>query len=123
MDGDAGTRAGAHRNLRREIDKQEAAARLRVLHYSNPRVRAAAPTAGGFMAVKGAPSRPKDSAMPEPDNDRPRPEPQPVRPPTLPPDFPDIPQNPYSELQPPPDPGATADKVAGTRPAPANPDS
>jgi hypothetical protein len=60
--------------------------------------------------------------MPKPD-DRPRPESQPVRPPTLPPDFPDIPQNPYSELQPPPDPGATADKVAGTTPAPANQDS
>ena len=31
------------------------------------------------------------------------PEPPPVRPPTLPPDFPDIPQNPGSELQPPPE--------------------
>jgi hypothetical protein len=40
----------------------------------------------------------------------------PVRPPTLPPDFPDIPQNPSSELQPPPDPSAAADKVAGTTP-------
>ena len=38
----------------------------------------------------------------------------PVSPPTLPPDFPEIPQNPYSELQPPPPPGATPDKVAGT---------
>ena len=44
------------------------------------------------------------------------PAPPPVRPPTLPPDFPDIPQNPYSQLQPPPDPGATPDKVAGTTP-------
>ena len=44
------------------------------------------------------------------------PEPPPVRPPTLPPDFPDIPQNPYSELQPPPDPSATPDKVAGATP-------
>jgi hypothetical protein len=43
-------------------------------------------------------------------------EPSPVRPPTLPPDFPDIPQNPSSELQPPPDPSAAADKVAGTTP-------
>ena len=40
----------------------------------------------------------------------------PVRPPTLPPDFPDIPQNPSSELQPPPDPSAAADKVAGATP-------
>jgi outer membrane protein TolC len=37
----------------------------------------------------------------------------PVRPPTLPPDFPDIPQNPSSELQPPPEPSATPDVVAG----------
>jgi hypothetical protein len=40
--------------------------------------------------------------------------PAPVRPPTLPPDFPDIPQNPSSELQPPPGPSATSDVVAGT---------
>ena len=52
--------------------------------------------------------------MPKPDDDRPQPEPLPVRPPTLPPDFADIPQNPSSELQPPPDPSATADNVAGT---------
>jgi hypothetical protein len=51
--------------------------------------------------------------MPKPDDDRP---PPPVSPPTLPPDFPDIPQNPYSELQPPPPPSATPDKVAGTTP-------
>ena len=51
--------------------------------------------------------------MPKPDDDRPQPEPPPVRPPTLPPDFPDIPQNPSSELQPPPDPSATPDQVAG----------
>jgi hypothetical protein len=38
----------------------------------------------------------------------------PVRPPTLPPDFPDIPQNPSSELQRPPEPSATSDVVAGT---------
>jgi phytoene dehydrogenase-like protein len=43
--------------------------------------------------------------------------PTPVRPPTLPPDFPDIPQNSSSELQPPPDQSATPDKVAGTTPA------
>ena len=52
---------------------------------------------------------------PELESDLP-PEPPPVRPPTLPPDFPDIPQNPYSELQPPPDPPATPDKVAGATP-------
>jgi hypothetical protein len=45
-----------------------------------------------------------------------RPEPPPVTPPTLPPDFPDVLQNPSSELQPPPDPSATPDKVAGTLP-------
>jgi hypothetical protein len=59
--------------------------------------------------------------MPKPDDDRPQPEPLPVRPPTLPPDFPDIPQNPRSELQPPPDPSATPDKVAGTTALPLNP--
>jgi hypothetical protein len=42
--------------------------------------------------------------------------PAPVRPPTLPPDFPDIAQNPPSELQPPPEPSASPDKVAGTIP-------
>jgi hypothetical protein len=51
------------------------------------------------------------------------PEPPPVRPPTLPPDFPDIPQNPYSELQPPPDPGATPDNVAGIMPAATEPET
>ena len=51
------------------------------------------------------------------------PEPLPVRPPTLPPDFPDIPQNPSSELQPAPDPSATPDKVAGMTPAPAEPEA
>ena len=60
--------------------------------------------------------------MPNPDDDRPRPEP-PVRPATLPPDFPDIPQNPSSELQPPPSPSATADKFAGTTPAPTGPET
>ena len=54
--------------------------------------------------------------MPKPDDDRPKSELPPVRPPTLPPDFPDIPQNPSSELQPPPDPSSTPDKVAGTTP-------
>jgi hypothetical protein len=43
----------------------------------------------------------------------------PVRPPTLPPDFPDIPQNPSSELQPPPEPSASPDVVAGTTSDPA----
>ena len=58
--------------------------------------------------------------MPKPDYRRQH-EPPPVRPPTLPPDFPDIPQNPSSELQPPPDPSASPDKVAGATPAPAEP--
>jgi hypothetical protein len=61
--------------------------------------------------------------MPKPDDHRPRPEPAPVRPPTLPADFPDIPQNPSSELQPPPSHSATAGKVAGTTPAPAEPET
>ena len=52
--------------------------------------------------------------MPKLNDYKREPEPAPVRPPTLPPDFPDIPQNPSSELQPPPDPSATPDKVAGT---------
>jgi hypothetical protein len=57
--------------------------------------------------------------MPSPKDDRFQPEPPvPVRPPTLPPDFPDIPQNPSSELQPPPDPAARPDKIEGTTPAP-----
>jgi hypothetical protein len=55
--------------------------------------------------------------MPRPSDDRPQLEPPAVTPPTLPPDFPDIPQNPSSELQPPPDPSATPDKVAGIVPA------
>jgi hypothetical protein len=38
-------------------------------------------------------------AKPESADDRPPPEPPPVSPPTLPLDFPNIPQNPYSELQ------------------------
>jgi hypothetical protein len=55
--------------------------------------------------------------MPNPDDYSPLPAPpSPVTPPTLPPDFPDIPQNPSSELQPPPPPSATPDKVAGTTP-------
>ena len=41
--------------------------------------------------------------MPAPDADRSPPHPPPVNAPTLPPDFPEIPQNPYSELQPPPE--------------------
>jgi hypothetical protein len=36
--------------------------------------------------------------------------------PPLPPDFPDIPQNPPSELRPPLDPSARPDKVEGTNP-------
>jgi hypothetical protein len=46
----------------------------------------------------------------------PKPEPPSVRPPTLPPDFPDIPQNPISQLQPAPDPSSSPDRVAGTVP-------
>ena len=61
--------------------------------------------------------------MPKPNDDRPQPEPLPVRSSTLPPDFPDIPQNPSSELQPPPDPSATPDKIAGATPAPAEPET
>ena len=61
--------------------------------------------------------------MPKPDGDRPQPESPLVRPPTLPPDFPDIPQNSSSELRPPHDPRATPDKVAGTTPAPAQPET
>jgi hypothetical protein len=63
------------------------------------------------------------SRTPKPPDDRSPPEPPPVRSPTLPPDFPDIPQNPYSELQPPPDPGATPDKVAGMMPAATGPET
>jgi hypothetical protein len=48
--------------------------------------------------------------MPKPDE----PASAPVTPPTLPPDFPDIPQNPSSDLQPPSDLFATPDQVAGT---------
>jgi hypothetical protein len=61
--------------------------------------------------------------MPSTDDNRPKAEPPPVRPPTLPPDFPDIPQNPSSELQPPPDPSATPDKVLGTGRAPTEPET
>jgi hypothetical protein len=50
--------------------------------------------------------------MPKPDDYSPLPAPAPVTPPTLPPDFPDIPQNPSSELQPPPPP----DEMAGVTP-------
>jgi hypothetical protein len=45
--------------------------------------------------------------------------PQPVRPPTLPPDFPEITQNPSSALQPPPDVSSAAGKVAGATSAKA----
>ena len=65
-------------------------------------------------------SRTKTTSKPA--DDRPRPEPPSVSPPTLPPDFPVIPQNP-SELQPPPDPGATPDKVAGTTPESPQPET
>ena len=55
--------------------------------------------------------------MPKPD----QPGPPPVTPPPLPPDFPDIPQNPPSELQPAPDPSARPDKVEGATPVPHEP--
>jgi hypothetical protein len=42
-----------------------------------------------------------------------RPDAPAVSPPILPPDFPDIPQNPSSELQPPSDPSARSSEVAG----------
>ena len=58
--------------------------------------------------------------MPKLSDYRRDPELSPVRPPILPPDFPDIPQNPSSKLQPPPDPSGAPDKVAGT-PAPDRP--
>jgi outer membrane protein TolC len=61
--------------------------------------------------------------MPKLNDYRPQPELPPVRPPTLPPDFPDTPQNPSSELQPPSETSATPDKVAGTTPAPAEPET
>ena len=60
--------------------------------------------------------------MPKQGDVRHQPEPAPVRPPSLPPDFPDIAQNPSSELQPPPDGSATPDEV-GTTPAPAGPET
>jgi hypothetical protein len=63
--------------------------------------------------------------MPKPEDYSPLPAPPtptPVTPPTLPPDFPDIPQNPSSELQPPSDPSASPDKVAGTIPSPEDDD-
>ena len=59
--------------------------------------------------------------MPKPDDYSPLPAPAPVTPPILPPDFPDIPQNPSSELQPPPPHSATPDKVAGTTSLPSSP--
>jgi hypothetical protein len=57
--------------------------------------------------------------MPNPADYSPLPAPAPVTPPTLPPDFPDVPQNPNSELQPPPPPSATPGEVAGTTLEPA----
>jgi hypothetical protein len=56
--------------------------------------------------------------MPKPVDYVHQPESTPVTPPILPPDFPDIPQSPGSELQPPADPSASPDKVAGTTPQP-----
>jgi hypothetical protein len=60
--------------------------------------------------------------MPNPNDYSSPPPPAPVTPPTLPPDFPDIPQNPSSELQPPPPPDAKPGQVAGATPEPAEED-
>ena len=49
--------------------------------------------------------------------------PPPVSPPPLPPDFPDIPQNPPSALQPARDSFARPDKVEGTTHPPAEPET
>jgi hypothetical protein len=48
-----------------------------------------------------------------PEADKPPSYPPVVSPPILPPDFPDIPQNPSSALQPPSHPSASANEVAG----------
>ena len=55
--------------------------------------------------------------MSESNKDISQPEPPPVRPPALPPDFPDVSQNPSSVLQPPPDSSADPSEVAGATPA------
>jgi hypothetical protein len=73
-----------------------------------PRIAASIQAPEQSSGWLGWPSDMEDHAMPNP---------APVTPPTLPPDFPDIPQNPSSELQPPSDPSATPDKVAGTIPS------
>jgi hypothetical protein len=51
--------------------------------------------------------------MPKPDDFSTLPAPGPVTPPTLPPDFLEIPQNPGSDLQQPPPKSATLGEVAG----------
>jgi hypothetical protein len=60
-----------------------------------------------------------DHAMPNPADHSLRPPHAPVTPPTLPPHFPDIPQNLSSELQPAAPHSATPDEVAGTTLDPA----
>ena len=50
-------------------------------------------------------------------------EPLPVRLPKLRSYFPDVPENPSSELQPPPSPAAAPESFAGTAPAPAEPET
>lgn len=57
--------------------------------------------------------------MPKPEDYSSLAAPAPVTPPTLPPDFPDIPQNPSSELQPPAPVSATAEQIAGATLDPA----
>jgi hypothetical protein len=52
--------------------------------------------------------------MPKADDYRSKLEPAAATPPTLPTDFPDIPQNPSSELRPPPNPFLDGGKVEGT---------
>src|ERR1700722_13334094 len=53
---------------------------------------------------------------PKPGDVRHRPEAAPVRPPSLPPDFPDIARNPSSELQPPPDGSRRPTRLRARRP-------
>jgi hypothetical protein len=57
----------------------------------------------------------RTKTTPKPADDQAQREPPPASPPTLPPDFPDVPQNPYSELQPPPPSDAGFVKVTMVR--------
>ncbi len=64
-----------------------------------------------------------NGGTPMPKQDAARPEQPPVMAPVLPPDFPDLRQNPPSELQPPPDPTARPDQVACATPDSATADT